>query len=72
MIRGYRWDVECGRNLRKYEMGLKHIEEARSLMKPDSNPNLLTRLLNLRAILLTAAKPYQKSVFLRLLDAAGL
>ena len=66
-------------------MGLKHVE-AHSLMKGDSDPNLLTRLLNLHAIILTAAKQYQKAVLVReeelalslldyatsLLDDAGL
>ena len=49
----------------KYKMALKHIEEARSLIKPDGSPNLLVRLLNMHAILLTEVKQFQKAVLVR-------
>ena len=49
----------------KYEMGLKHIEEARSVMKPESDPHLLATLLNLHANFLTEMKQYQKAVLVR-------
>ena len=50
---------------RKYEKGLKHIEEARSLIKPDFNSNLLASLLNLHALLLMEVKQFQKAVLVR-------
>ena len=50
---------------RKYKEGLKLVEEARSLMKPDSDPRILASLLNLHALLLTAMKQYQKAVLVR-------
>ena len=54
-------EYEDGKN----EEGLKQIEEARSLMKPDYDPNLLAKLLNTHALLLTADKQYQKAVLMR-------
>jgi tetratricopeptide (TPR) repeat protein len=50
---------------RKVEEGLKYIEEARSLMKPEGDPDLLAGLLNLHALLLTDMKQYQKAVLVR-------
>ena len=54
----------------KYEMALKHVEEARSLMKSNLAPHLLGRLLNLHAILLTEMKQYQKAVLVHEEDLA--
>ena len=49
----------------KYEKGLKHIEQARSLMKPDFDLRVLASVLNMHALLLTEMKQYQKAVLLR-------
>ena len=49
----------------KNEEGLKQIEEARSLMKPESDPRILASLLNFHAILLVEMKQYQKAVLVR-------
>ena len=54
----------------KNEDALKHIEEARSLMKPESDPQILASLLNSHALLLTAAKQFQKAVLVREEDLA--
>ena len=49
----------------KYEMSLKRIEEARSLMKLESNPRLLAIILSLHALVLTEMKQFQKAVLAR-------
>ena len=49
----------------KYKMALKHIEEARSLMKPDFGPMILVNLFNTHALLLTEMKQFQKAVLVR-------
>ena len=49
----------------KFEKGLKRIEEARSLLKPDTDPQFLVMLLNTHAILLRETKQYQKAVLVR-------
>ena len=50
---------------RKYKEGLKRVEEAHSLVKPDTDPQFLVMLLNMHALLLTADKQYQKAVLVR-------
>ena len=49
----------------KYKEGLKRVEEARSLMKPEGNPYILARILNLHALLLTEMEQYQKAVLVQ-------
>ena len=49
----------------KYEMCLNRIEEARSLMKPESDPHILANILNMHALVLMEMKQYQKAVLVR-------